>query len=98
MPDVITDPVYAFTPRSIDYPHFVAEDLGSLRDLVGGFVGAEQCDGCGNSTYRVERLGTLDSFVARCAVDSTDDPEFIHPAPCGTTYPILSYTADKVVF
>lgn len=93
--------VRAFQPRSIDPPHFVAETLDDLADMVGGFVGAEQCDGCGNSTYRLEalpgHLGTV-KYIARCAVDFTDDPEFRHTDPCGTPYPINLWDDDLVVF
>lgn len=88
--------VRAFRPRKSDYPHFVAEDDEALAGMEGGFVSAEQCDGCGNSTYLIEKRGGR--FVARCAVDPTDDPEFRHSDPCGTSYPIQWWEDSEVVF
>lgn len=88
--------VRAFQPRKIDPPHFVAENVDDLEDMLGGFVGAEQCDGCGNSTYLIETDGP--KYIARCAVDPTDSEEFRHPAPCGTAYRIGIWDEDQVVF
>ena len=94
--------VRAFQPRSIDPPQFVAENIDDLADLVGSFVGAEQCDGCGNHTYQIRQQGPTvaygQTYVAVCAVDPHDDPEFHHPAPCGTAYPIKLWDEDLVVF
>jgi hypothetical protein len=93
--------VRAFQPRKIDPPHFVAEDLDELVEKEGEYVGAEQCDGCGNSTYlirvRIIQPGVR-QFEAVCAVDPDDDPEFAHPAPCGTAYQIKLWDEDLVVF
>jgi hypothetical protein len=65
--------------------------------MIGDFVGGEQCDHCGNSTYRVE-LWRDRSYRAVCAIDPDDDPEFRHPEPCGTGWPILVWHEDEVVF
>lgn len=82
--------VYAFHPRSVDPPAAVAEDVDGLKELEGSFVGAEQCDSCGNASYRIERReraradGTVQTrWVAVCAADPDEDPEFVHPSPCG---------------
>jgi len=91
------DYVYSFTPRSIDGPHFVAETEEDLDGMLGGFVGAEQCDGCGNSVYHIE-CGKKRGFVAVCAMDPSDDPEFQHTEPCGARYPITLSLAGKTVF
>jgi hypothetical protein len=93
--------VRAFQPRSIDPPHFVAEDYESLKELEGSFVGAEQCDGCGNHTYRIGyRLiqPGVRQYEAVCATDPDEDPEFRHPEPCGTAYRITIWDDDLVVF
>jgi hypothetical protein len=94
--------VRAFQPRKIDPPRFVAESYDDLADLVGGFIGAEQCDGCGNSTYIIRaRTTTPDgpaTYVAVCAVDPSDDPEFRHADPCGASYPIGTWDEDLVTF
>ena len=91
------DYVYAFTPRKIDGPRAVgAETRDELEELEGELIGAEQCDGCGNHTYRVCRNGQ--SFYARCEADPDESEEFRHPAPCGATYPIGLHRAGSVVF
>lgn len=93
--------VRAFQPRKIDPPHFVAETGEDLIGMEGGWIGAEQCDGCGNSSYRIQvRMiapGTR-QFEAVCAVDPTDPDEFKHPEPCGAVYPIRIWDEDLVVF
>ena len=88
--------VRAFQPRKVDPPQFVAEDEIALDQLVGGFIPGEQCDGCGNSSYRVE--GAHGSWWAVCAVDPSDDPEFQHTAPCGARYAIGVWEDDLVTF
>lgn len=93
-----TDLVYAFWPREIDPPHFVAEDIEDLEDRVGTFIGGAQCDGCGNHSYRVEKRSHGHAFFAVCAPDPDEDPEFRHPDPCGEAYAIHLYNADDVVF
>ena len=89
--------VYAFHPRQCDYPHFVGEDIEDINNLIGGFIGGEQCDGCGCSTYRVARR-VDGEFVAICANDPDADAEFAHPEPCGTQYRIKRYDEDEVTF
>lgn len=93
--------VRAFQPRKIDPPHFVAEDLDELEGREGEFLGAEQCDGCGNSTYEI-RVRMIQpgvrQFEAVCAVDPTDADEFRHSDPCGTAYPIRIWDDELVVF
>ncbi len=95
--------VRAFQPRSVDPPHFVAEDEEALAELVGDFIGGEQCDFCGNHSYRIERVGhgsprPIYGFTARCAADPDEDPEFRHPAPCGRGWPIFIADEDLVTF
>lgn len=97
------DTVYAFHPRRSEPPYFVAEDADELRDRVGDFVPGPQCDGCGNSSYRVVTAGhgspePIRGYSAQCAVDPTDDPEFTHPDPCGTVYTVGVHRAEEVVF
>ena len=92
----MTDLVYAFKPRTYDPPAFVAEDAEYLDSMIGGFIGGDQCDGCGNSVYRVE--GAHGAFYAVCADDPADDREFAHPDPCGRRWPIRLYAADEVAF
>ena len=91
--------VRAFQPRKIDPPHFVAETYEDLQDKEGEFIGGEQCDGCGNSVYRIMvRLinpGTR-QYIAKCMNDPDDG--FIHPDPCGAEYNISIYDEDEVVF
>lgn len=93
--------VRAFQPRKIDPPHFVAETYDDLKDMEGEFIGAEQCDGCGNSVYHVEvRMiapGTK-QYIAKCADDPSDDREFAHPDPCGAEYRISIWDEEQVVF
>lgn len=93
--------VRAFQPRKIDPPHFVCMEYEELKDMAGQFIGGEQCDGCGNSSYqirfRIIAPGTRQYF-AKCAVDPTDDPEFRHTDPCGNEYSISIYDEDEVVF
>lgn len=93
--------VRAFQPRKYDPPQFVAEDLDELEGKEGEFIGGGQCDGCGNSTYEV-RVRMIQpgvrQFEAVCCVDPDDDPEFKHPDPCGTAYPIRIYDEDDVTF
>ena len=93
--------VRAFQPRKIYPPHFVAEDLEALEEKEGEFIGAEQCDGCGNSTYLIQvRMiqPGVRQFEAVCKVDPSDDPEFAHTDPCGTAYPIKIWDEDLVAF
>lgn len=92
---------YGFHPRKIDPPHAITETREELEELVGSFVGAEQCDGCGNSIYRIIREEwRRDGFIylAKCALDPTDDPEFQHADPCGAEWPIASYPVSECVF
>lgn len=88
--------VRAFQPRSIDPPHFVAEDLNELQEKVGEFVNGEQCDGCGNSVYEI-REGKYGQYEAVCAVEDPEG-EFAHPAPCGHAYRITIWDEGEVVF
>jgi hypothetical protein len=94
--------VRAFQPRSIDPPHFVAEDLDELAEKVGEYVSAEQCDGCGNSCYQI-RVRMIQpgvrQFEAVCAVDpDTVGGEFTHTDPCGDAYRITIWDEEQVVF
>lgn len=93
--------VRAFQPRKIDPPQFVAEDYESLQEMEGDFISAEQCDGCGNSSYQI-RVRMIQpgvkQYEAVCAVDPDDDPEFAHTAPCGTAYRIKIWDEDLVCF
>ena len=88
--------VRAFTPRSIDPPRYVAEDGDELDDRIGDLVPAEQCDGCGNSIYRLTKEGRRYWMI--CAEDPDEDPEFKHPNPCGSRYPVEIWEEDLVVF
>jgi hypothetical protein len=93
--------VRAFQPRRYDPPRFVAETGDDLKDLEGSFIGAGQCDNCGNSTYHVESRvlarGTL-QYVAVCKVDPDDDPEFAWGTSCGTEWRITIWDEDLVEF
>jgi hypothetical protein len=91
------DYTYAFTPRKMDGPRAVgAETRHDLEGMEGEIVSAEQCDGCGNHTYRIYRNGQ--SFYAKCEADPDEDPEFAHPDPCGATYTISLHRAGGVIF
>lgn len=93
--------VLAFRPRSIDPPHFVAETRDELVDKVGEYIGGEQCDGCGNSTYLIVQDNHYSDdrhIYARCAVDPSDSDEFKHPEPCGRKIAITLWNEDDVVF
>lgn len=95
--------VQAFQPRKIDPPHFVAETYEELADKAGEFIGGEQCDGCGNSTYRITAVGAgsprpIAGFSAICAVDPTDPEDQRHSAPCGRGWPIFPAEEDDVCF
>lgn len=83
--------VYAFQPREIDPPRFLGETRDDLAGRVGEYVGAGQCDNCGNATYRIAELGVSSGYAAICDTDPDDDPEFRHPEPCGgrLAYPPL---------
>ena len=94
-----TERVLVFDPRKGDGPFFVAEDLDDMPGKVGEYVGAEQCDGCGNHSYRIERATPdSDSYYAVCAVDPDESYEFKHTDPCGTHYRIYWEVAAKTVF
>jgi hypothetical protein len=93
--------VRAFQPRKYDPPKFVAETVDDLAEMVGEYVGAGQCDGCGNATYRVDLRMIqpgVRQFVAICEADPDDDPESKHPDPCGTEYRITIWEEDQVEF
>lgn len=91
------DYTYAFTPRKIDGPRAVGADTrAELAELEGELIGAEQCDGCGNHTYRVCRNGQ--SFYAKCELDPDEDPEVAWPEACGKCYSIRLHRAAEVVF
>jgi hypothetical protein len=93
--------VRAFQPRKYDPPKFVAEDLDSLKEREGDFIGGGQCDGCGNACYQVRvRLiqPGVRQFEAVCAVDPSDDDEFTHSDPCGNAYRITIWDEDLVEF
>jgi hypothetical protein len=96
--------VRAFQPRKIGPPQFVAEDLEELSEKLGEYVSAEQCDGCGNPCYRIERrndplLKLPDGhYLAVCAVDPDEPDEFKHTAPCGSRYAITVWDDEQVVF
>lgn len=92
------DLVYAFQPRKIDPPHFVAESADDLYHLLGSFVGGEQCDGCGNHSYVIMRDAASPIYWARCAADPDESDEYRHPAPCGHFYQLSVYDAQDVVF
>ena len=49
-----TELVLCFQPRSVDPPHFIAENEEQLYERRGEIVGGEQCDSCGNSAYRIK--------------------------------------------
>lgn len=95
------DYVYAFHPRKRDHPHFVAEDGDELASKLGEFLPGEQCDGCGNHSYRLDvqrgESGHL-HYYAVCAVDPDDSDEFRHDSPCGSLYPVHRYRSSEVVF
>lgn len=100
-------PVRAFQPRKIDPPHFVAENLDELAERVGDLISGEQCDNCGNSCYRIERVGhgspePIYGFSARCVTDpdlgpgpDNDEGQF---TGCGRGYPISVWDEEEVVF
>lgn len=88
--------VRAFQPRRYDPPKFVAETGDDLAEMVGNYVGAGQCDNCGNATYRIALDGS--HFFAICEADPDDDPEFKHPDPCGSVYQIAIWDEDLVEF
>lgn len=89
--------VWAFQPRKYDPPRFAAEDSEELAEMVGTYIGAEQCDGCGNNVYRIVKEGSL--HFAQCATDPADDgDEFQHTDPCGAQYRISLHEDDMVVF
>lgn len=95
--------VRAFQPRRVDPPHFVAETLDELAERVGELIPGEQCDYCGNSCYRIERVGhgspePIYGFTARCVTDP--DQDFIEGqfTGCGRGFPIGIWDEDEVVF
>jgi hypothetical protein len=92
--------VRAFQPRKFDPPRFVAEDEAELEELEGSFVDAGQCDGCGNSTYRIscDRTRAFPRWYATCAIDPEGSSEFRHPKPCGNVYRIELYDETLVEF
>jgi hypothetical protein len=92
--------VRAFQPRKIEPPQFVAEGEAELEELEGSFIGGEQCDGCGNSTYRItcDRSRTFPRWYATCAIDPDGSTEFRHPKPCGNIYRIELWDEEEVVF
>jgi hypothetical protein len=82
-----------FIPRKSSPPIEVAETREELATMVGQLVPGEQCDRCGGSCYRVDRVGhgspePIFGFSARCV----DDPEgeFVG---CGIGYPIHTEAA-----
>jgi len=93
--------VRAFQPRQYDPPKFVAETYDDLKDREGEFIGGGQCDGCGNHSYEI-RVRMIQpgvrQYEAVCALDPDEDPEFRHPDPCGTAYPISIWDEDEVEF
>lgn len=95
--------VQAFQPRKIDPPHFVAETFEELADKVGEYIGGEQCDYCGNHSYRITAVGhgsprPIRGYSAICATDPDEDEEQRHPEPCGKGWPIFSASEDDVCF
>lgn len=94
--------VQAFQPRSYDPPKFVAEDRDELAERVGELLYSAQCDYCGNSCYRIERVGHGSSepiygYSARCVTDpdkAPDDPW----EGCGRGFPISMWEEDLVEF
>lgn len=96
--------VRAFQPRKVDPPQFVAEDGDELAARVGEIIGGEQCDRCGNSAYRVDRVGhgspePIYGFTARCVTDPDQDPEQDGQfTGCGIGYPIGIWDEDAVTF
>jgi len=91
------DYVYAVQVRSVDPPQFVAETEEDLDGKIGEYLGLEQCDGCGNHTFRVAP-GNKRGFVVVCETDPNGDPEFRHPEPCGHRWPVRLERAGDTVF
>lgn len=90
--------VFAFHPRRIDPPHFVAEDLDELAQKEGELIPGEQCDRCGNSCYRIDAV-TINrarpDWFATCVTDPYDERLAVG---CGASYPVQLWLAEKVVF
>lgn len=90
--------VYAFRPRSIDPPRYLADTRDDLADRIGEYVGAGQCDNCGNSTYRLAEYGVSSGCAAICEANPDDDPEFKHPEPCGAAWHVRLYPESECEF
>lgn len=88
--------VRAFQPTSYEPPQFVAEDIDELEGRVGEIVPGPQCESCGNSCYRVERVGN--GFVARCVTDPDRAPDYEQFTGCNRSVPISIWDDDEVVF
>jgi len=84
----------------------VAEDLDELTEKIGEIVGADQCDRCGNSAYKItEKVnpvhnpnnakGFRHTFIAVCVTDP-DEPVLTHG--CGAEYHIGIYDEEDVSF
>jgi hypothetical protein len=98
----IMDEVFAVQVRRSDPPQFVAEDSLGLAERAGELLYLEQCDYCGNSCYRLERVGhgsprPIYGYSARCITDPDKDDD--DPAEgCGKGYPVRLYAAEGVCF
>jgi len=91
-----TELVLCFQPRSVDPPHFIAENEEQLYERRGEIVGGEQCDSCGNSAYRIV-IGSAGPSYAVCFTDVDDEVSREHGG-CGAEYPIRWEQAGKVCF
>jgi hypothetical protein len=92
------DIVYAFQPRAIDPPQFVGESAEDVADRLGEWIGADQCDCCGNSVYEItEDVPQSGRFYAVC-VEDPDDEVSRQFGGCGNRYPIRRLPAREVQF
>lgn len=89
--------VYAFEPRNGE-AFFVAETDADLEDRIGDEVGAEQCEGCGGSDYRIERSETVGVIEAVCIAVSVDtEADGLHEG-CGARYVVMARDEGEVTF
>lgn len=96
-----TNLVYAFRPRRSDPPFYVAQSRDELAEKQGELVPGDQCDYCGNSCYRIERVGhgspePIYGFTARCVTDPDQDEGEGQPTGCGIGHPISLWNEDDV--
>jgi antirestriction protein ArdC len=89
------DFVWCVQVRKVDPPQFVAEIDDNLDDHVGGLVGFEQCDNCGNVAYEIVKDGK--QYYAVCTEDP-DDEISRQFGGCGTRYRVRLEKARQVAF